>query len=903
MPEGYRADVADRLRRRVRQRRRRDASRYGYNNDFLAFFPLDGQADEGLLFVNHEYPSPFFLHGYKARTRPGQAHEVRAPRSSSSATRSATRSCTSGAAPTASGASSRPRRYNRRIYGDRARPLDRSPGRVAGARRRPGIGTSANGSLGNCSGGITPWGTAISCEENFDGYGLRCSATRTSLRLGGPDERRRARLPRVPPRRRATAPTARRPQVRLGLRARPLRPAPTPPQAHRARALPPREHRLPPRAGQAVRALHGRRPGTTRASTSSSPTARSGPGDRANNLQILEEGTLYVARWEPEGRRRFAASGETEPITAETGTGTWVRGRRRASSTTPRTRAARPRFAHRREYDTALRDQPAGGPRGRPRRRGLRRADQQLDRRQRRPRLGAAASSRRATTRRALDVRLGRTTRRAARRRSGAGEQGFACPDNLVFDSAGEPLGRHRHLRRARSTARPSRVPRQQRGLHGPDARAERRRRLPLRQHADRGRGHRARTSRPTSRRCSSTSSTRASSAGTSGDSGRSATSDDLHVVLAAGQQDDGRRTRPSRCPRRWRSRACGRGRQDPGSPVIPPPPAGGGAAAARPGPDAAARVELLSPRRQSLRRLRGRGHARSASAVDEPVTLRVTSARAADQPRTARARRRRAASCARLARRTRRRRRGPARSPCGCGRRPRCGCCCGASARCPAMLAGARPSTRPATRTHADEAAAVQVARRPRQNGRMDFDLSADHELIRRTVRDFAEGEVAPVAEELDREKRFPYEIVAQARRARADGDPVPGGVRRRGRRHAGLRDRGRGAHARGLLAWRSRCARTPRWARSRSTCSAPRSRSSEWLPDLTRGAQARRVRADRAGGGLGRRQRPHPRARATTATGSINGAKQFITNAGHRHLRRRLHHRAAPARTRSRT
>jgi alkylation response protein AidB-like acyl-CoA dehydrogenase len=28
-----------------------------------------------------------------------------------------------------------------------------------------------------------------------------------------------------------------------------------------------------------------------------------------------------------------------------------------------------------------------------------------------------------------------------------------------------------------------------------------------------------------------------------------------------------------------------------------------------------------------------------------------------------------------------------------------------------------------------------------------MDFDLSDDHELIRRTVRDFAEGEVKPVA------------------------------------------------------------------------------------------------------------------------------------------------------------
>ena len=56
-----------------------------------------------------------------------------------------------------------------------------------------------------------------------------------------------------------------------------------------------------------------------------------------------------------------------------------------------------------------------------------------------------------------------------------------------------------------------------------------------------------------------------------------------------------------------------------------------------------------------------------------------------------------------------------------------------------------------------------------------MDFDLSADHELIRRTVRDFAEGEVAPVAEELDREKRFPYEIVAQLGELGLMGIPFP--------------------------------------------------------------------------------------------------------------------------------
>jgi short/branched chain acyl-CoA dehydrogenase len=56
-----------------------------------------------------------------------------------------------------------------------------------------------------------------------------------------------------------------------------------------------------------------------------------------------------------------------------------------------------------------------------------------------------------------------------------------------------------------------------------------------------------------------------------------------------------------------------------------------------------------------------------------------------------------------------------------------------------------------------------------------VDFDLSAEHELIRRTVREFAEGEVAPVAEELDRTKAFPYEIVAQLGRLNMMGIPFP--------------------------------------------------------------------------------------------------------------------------------
>jgi short-chain 2-methylacyl-CoA dehydrogenase len=55
-----------------------------------------------------------------------------------------------------------------------------------------------------------------------------------------------------------------------------------------------------------------------------------------------------------------------------------------------------------------------------------------------------------------------------------------------------------------------------------------------------------------------------------------------------------------------------------------------------------------------------------------------------------------------------------------------------------------------------------------------MNFDLSAEHELIRDTVRDFALAKVAPVAEELDREHRFPYELVAEMAELGLMGIPI---------------------------------------------------------------------------------------------------------------------------------
>ena len=56
-----------------------------------------------------------------------------------------------------------------------------------------------------------------------------------------------------------------------------------------------------------------------------------------------------------------------------------------------------------------------------------------------------------------------------------------------------------------------------------------------------------------------------------------------------------------------------------------------------------------------------------------------------------------------------------------------------------------------------------------------MDLDLSPEQELFRDTVRDFARERVAPVAEELDRESRFPLELVAEMAGLGLLGIPFP--------------------------------------------------------------------------------------------------------------------------------
>jgi butyryl-CoA dehydrogenase len=59
-----------------------------------------------------------------------------------------------------------------------------------------------------------------------------------------------------------------------------------------------------------------------------------------------------------------------------------------------------------------------------------------------------------------------------------------------------------------------------------------------------------------------------------------------------------------------------------------------------------------------------------------------------------------------------------------------------------------------------------------------MDFALSPEHEQIRRTVREFAEGRIAPVADELERLGEFPHEIIREAAALGLLGVPYPEAV-----------------------------------------------------------------------------------------------------------------------------
>lgn len=128
---------------------------FGFNNDYIAFIPSKDDPDTGILWVNHEYVHPGFVADFwekdnSTKTKAQVEQEMEAV--GGSILRVKKKEGKWAVVPDDP--------INRRITGLTEIPFNwHEP--IAGK-------TSATGTLGNCSGGITPWGTILTCEENYN---------------------------------------------------------------------------------------------------------------------------------------------------------------------------------------------------------------------------------------------------------------------------------------------------------------------------------------------------------------------------------------------------------------------------------------------------------------------------------------------------------------------------------------------------------------------------------------------------------------------------------------------------------------------------------------------------------------------------------------------------------------
>ena len=161
-----------------------------------------------------------------------------------------------------------------------------------------------------------------------------------------------------------------------------------------------------------------------------------------------------------------------------------------------------------------------------------------------------------------------------------------------------------------------------------------------------------------------------------------------------------------------------------------------------------------------------------------------------------------------------------------------------------------------------------------------LSYDLSDEHELIRTTVREFAEQRIAPVAEELDREHRFPYDIVSELAELGLMGIPIPEEYE-----GAGSDTLAYAIAIEELTRVDSSVAITVAAHTSLGTMPVflygTEEQKREWLPDLASGRRlgAFGLTEPGAGSDAGATQ---TRAELRDGQWVVNGSKIFITNAG---------------------
>ena len=163
LPEGFKYDVVRKWGDNVLG----DETPYGYNNDYVAYFPIDalegGQSSQdGILWVNHEYPDPKWVSEYQDPDKETEKTPEQIAQEKAVVGGSIFRVRKQGN----SWAFVDDDQYNRRI--DATTPMGLT-GPASSSEEVDGA-DEVIGTLANCGGGITPWNTVLTCEENFQDY-------------------------------------------------------------------------------------------------------------------------------------------------------------------------------------------------------------------------------------------------------------------------------------------------------------------------------------------------------------------------------------------------------------------------------------------------------------------------------------------------------------------------------------------------------------------------------------------------------------------------------------------------------------------------------------------------------------------------------------------------------------